>query len=136
MKSFSSLLLIYLFILTYACVLTYIHMSVYITVTKKNLCQLYVLEITSICALVTCLYTLFSVLLAYLLAEPGLSCSMWDPFPSQGLNLGPLHWECGGLATGPLRKSRHTVFNKKQKILVLIQRNFLTFSSNSCASGN
>ena len=67
-------------------------MSVYITVTKKNLCQLYVLEITSICALVTCLYTLFSVLLAYLLAEPGLSSSMWDPFPSQGLILGPLHW--------------------------------------------
>lgn len=56
-------------------------MSVYITATKKNLCQLYVLEITSICALVTCLYTLFSVLLAFLLAEPGLSCSMWDPIP-------------------------------------------------------
>lgn len=56
-------------------------MSVYITETKKNLCQLYVLEITSTCALVTRLYTLFSVLLAYLLAEPGLSCSMWDPIP-------------------------------------------------------
>lgn len=81
MKSFSSLLLIYRFSLTYVCVLTYIHMSVYITETKKNLCQLYVLEITSTCALVTRLYTLFSVLLAYLLAEPGLSCSMWDPIP-------------------------------------------------------
>ena len=34
------------------------------------------------------------------LAEPSLSCSMWDLFPDQGFNLGPLHWECGVLATG------------------------------------
>ena len=27
------------------------------------------------------------------LAALGLSCSMW--FPDQGLNPGPLHWECG-----------------------------------------
>ena len=64
-------------------------MSVYITETKKNLCQLYVLEITSTCALVTRLYTLFSVLLAYLLAEPGLSCSMWDPIPWLGTEARP-----------------------------------------------
>ena len=52
-------------------------MSVYITATRKSLCQLYVLEITSICALVTSLYTPFSFLLVYyLFAEPGLSCSM------------------------------------------------------------
>ena len=50
-------------------------MSVYITATKKK--SLYVLEITSVCALVTSLYTPFSVLLVYyLFAEPGLSCSM------------------------------------------------------------
>ena len=24
-----------------------------------------------------------------------------EKFPDQGLNLGPLHWECGILATGP-----------------------------------
>ena len=28
-----------------------------------------------------------------------------DKFPDQGSNLGPLHWEHGVLATGPLRKS-------------------------------
>ena len=32
---------------------------------------------------------------------PGLSCSMWDLFPDQGCNPGPLHWEHGILATGP-----------------------------------
>lgn len=53
-------------------------MSVYITETKKKSLSV-VLEITSTCALVTRLYTLFSVLLAYLLAEPGLNRSMWDP---------------------------------------------------------
>ena len=26
-------------------------------------------------------------------------------FPDQGLNLGPWHWECGDLATGPVGKS-------------------------------
>ena len=25
-----------------------------------------------------------------------------EQFPEQGLNLDPLHWECGVLATGPL----------------------------------
>ena len=38
-----------------------------------------------------------------------LSCSKWDLVPDQGLNLGPLHWECKwdlvpdqGLNLGPL----------------------------------
>ena len=61
------------------------------------------------------------------LAAPGLSCITWDLrwgmwdllvaafellvaargiyFPDQGLNLGPLHWERGTLATGPPGKS-------------------------------
>ena len=30
---------------------------------------------------------------------------MWDPFPDQGLNPGPLHWACGVPATGPLEAS-------------------------------
>ena len=39
------------------------------------------------------------------LAALGHSCSMWDLFLNQGSNLGPLHWECGVLATGPPGKS-------------------------------
>ena len=34
---------------------------------------------------------------------PALSCDI--KFPDQGLNLSPLHWECGVLATGPPGKS-------------------------------
>ena len=35
-------------------------------------------------------------------AATGLSCGMQNlQFPNQGLNLGPLHWEDGVLATGP-----------------------------------
>ena len=55
------------------------------------------------------------------LVAPGLSCGTWAPqlphansqlqhacgiqFPNQGLNLGPLHWECGVLTTAPPGKS-------------------------------
>ncbi|XDB51726.1 hypothetical protein ABFV05_005342 [Capra hircus] len=28
-----------------------------------------------------------------------VACGIW--FPDQGLNLGPLNWECGVIATGP-----------------------------------
>ena len=38
---------------------------------------------------------------------------MWAQFPDQGLNLGPLHWECGVLATGPLGKSPSVVLEKE-----------------------
>ena len=34
-----------------------------------------------------------------------LSCSMWNWFPDQGSNPGPLHWEHRVLATGPPGKS-------------------------------
>ena len=45
------------------------------------------------------------------LAVPGLSCGMWDlNFPDQGLNLDPLHWERGVLATGPPGKSLNEYF--------------------------
>ena len=58
------------------------------------------------------------------LAAPGLSCGMWGSlvaackllvvacgtlFPDQGLNPGPLRWECGVLATGPPGKSRSLI---------------------------
>ena len=33
-------------------------------------------------------------------------------FSDQGSNLGPLHWECGVLATGPRGKSPYTIFLK------------------------
>ena len=32
-----------------------------------------------------------------------VTCGTW--FPDQGWNLGPLHWELGVLATGPLWES-------------------------------
>ena len=39
-------------------------------------------------------------------AVHGLLVSVWGiPFPDQGWNLGPLHWECGVLTTGPPRQS-------------------------------
>ena len=34
---------------------------------------------------------------------------MWDLVPCPGINLGPLHWECSVLATGPERKSLNTL---------------------------
>ena len=38
-------------------------------------------------------------------------------FPDQGLNLGPLHWEPGVLATGPPGKSRqHQVFSTQTSL--------------------
>ena len=49
----------------------------------------------------------------------GLSCKhtgslvvAWgeSQFPGQGLNLGPLHWERGVLATGPPGKSHEFTF--------------------------
>ena len=50
-----------------------------------------------------------------------LSCSMWtsqqphacgNQFPDQGLNLGPLHWECVVLPTGPPGKSWGITFKQ------------------------
>ena len=35
------------------------------------------------------------------LAEPSLSCGMWDLLLDQGFNLGALHCVCGVLAPGP-----------------------------------
>ena len=36
------------------------------------------------------------------------SCGVWNLFPGQGLNLGPLHWEHRVLVIGPPGKSQHT----------------------------
>ena len=55
------------------------------------------------------------------LAVPGLAahkmfnlcCNMWAQSPDQGLNLGPLHWDCGVLATGPPGKSPSVVLEKE-----------------------
>ena len=38
-----------------------------------------------------------------------VACGTW--FPDQGSNPGPLHWECGVLATGPSGKSLHSGFH-------------------------
>ena len=53
------------------------------------------------------------------LAAPGLSCSiwtlscgMWDLVLRPGIKPGPLHWECGVLATGPPGKSWSINFNQ------------------------
>ena len=37
------------------------------------------------------------------------ACGTW--FPDQGSNPGPLHWECGVLATGPPRKALQQQFH-------------------------
>ena len=39
-----------------------------------------------------------------------LSCGMWDQVPWPKLNLGPLHWKCGILATAPPENSFIIVF--------------------------
>ena len=39
-----------------------------------------------------------------------LSAACGIEFPDQGSNLGPLHWECGVLATGPPGKSSEEIF--------------------------
>ena len=54
------------------------------------------------------------------------NCNMWDilvvecgvQFPDQGLNLGPLHWVCGILATRPSRKFQ-VYFLQEEKALFL-----------------
>ena len=38
-----------------------------------------------------------------------VACGTW--FPDQGSNPGPLHWECGVLATGPSGRSLHSGFH-------------------------
>ena len=39
-----------------------------------------------------------------------LICGMWDQFPDQGSNLGPLRWEHGVLATGPPESPSSALF--------------------------
>ena len=46
----------------------------------------------------------------YYLAVPGLSWSLWDLASWPGIELGPLHWELGVLATGPPGKSLNILF--------------------------
>ena len=38
------------------------------------------------------------------------SCGVWNLVPGQGSNLGPLHWECRVLDTGPSQKSLRKCF--------------------------
>ena len=52
----------------------------------------------------------------FYLAALGLSCDMWDLFPDWGLNLGPLHWKCRVLATGPPGKSLLWFFDLKNQL--------------------
>ena len=40
---------------------------------------------------------------------PALHCGMWDGVPDQGVNPGPLHWECGVWASGPPGKSLYVL---------------------------
>ena len=63
------------------------------------------------CCWIPCFFLSFlkKYLLIYL-ALLGLSCSMWDLVPRPVVELGPLHWEWGVLATGPPGKSLNTSF--------------------------
>ena len=45
-----------------------------------------------------------------------LSCGRWDLVPWPGLKLGPLHWECAVLATGPPWKSPAFSFKCKKNL--------------------
>ena len=56
------------------------------------------------------------------------SCGMWDLVPWQGLNLGLLHWECGGLTTGLSRKS------PRIEILIWISKGTKVWAEDSLAS--
>ena len=44
------------------------------------------------------------------LAVLGPNCGLWDQFPDQGSNLGPLHWEHRVLVTGSTVKSPFAFF--------------------------
>ena len=44
------------------------------------------------------------------LAVLGPNCGLWDQFPDQGSNMGPLHWEHRVLDTGPTGKSPFAYF--------------------------
>ena len=46
-------------------------------------------------------------------------------FPDQGLNLGPLHWESGVLATGPPGKFLKSYKNMTNLFLILLIRHGL-----------
>ena len=50
---------------------------------------------------------------------PGLSCGMRDLGPWSGMEPGPLRWERGVLATGPLGKSLYFVFLRTLKLLCM-----------------
>ena len=49
-----------------------------------------------------------------------LSCRMLDLIPQSGTELGPQHWECGVLATGPPGKSLPFSSNDKVAINTLV----------------
>ena len=51
-------------------------------------------------------FCLFSNILFIYFALLDLSCSMWNPVPHQGSNLGPLHWTRGVSGTEPPEKSQ------------------------------
>ena len=48
-----------------------------------------------------------------------LSYSMWGLVPRPELNLGPLHWEHGVLATGPLGKSPQIEYIELKRFLFI-----------------
>ena len=62
----------------------------------------------------TTTYTLKIYLFIQLCWALAVACGIW--FPDQGLNLGPLHWECSVLTTGPPEKSS-TVYSHAWKSL-------------------
>ena len=58
-----------------------------------------------------------------------VSCGMkvgtcWIYVPDQGLNPGPLHWECGVLTTEPPRKSHHVIHHLEVPSLQTIRPHF------------
>ena len=63
-----------------------------------------------------------------------LSCSMWDLIPCWGIELGPLHWEHGVLATGPPGKSQLLLLTGKCVCCSLHSKQNCNFSLTSFLS--
>ena len=53
------------------------------------------------------------------LALRNFICSMWDLVCQPGMNLDPLHWECGVLAIGPPGKSHFLCISQSPNIVFL-----------------
>ena len=78
--------------------------------------DLFFIYVFNICSLIWLHWVLVAasgvfLLFFFYLPLAGSLVLAWDLVPDQGLNPGPMHWECRVLATGPSGKSPSVIFD-------------------------